>query len=511
MALILALIDGGSVLVVAGGALLIWAHPQLTGPIDGVTVVSQAAGFSLCFLLAFGFADLYNFRVIRSFDALLGRVPRALCAAIPVVILFSMLVPSVRFAGDVLGSSALVVIGVVFGPFLPIRAIAYWLLRSRRFAERLLIVGGSPLARKLVGEIEMRPDCRYVVAAVVDDEDENVGRVIEAIRPNRIVVALTGWRGRLPRCRLVESLAESLARGIVVEDVVDTYERLTGQLALEALSPSGVIFCRDFRTTRLQSAVARAFSFLVSAIALLVLAPVIGLIALLIKLDSRGPVFFIQERVGLSGRPFKLIKFRTMHPARRSDSEWVADNRDRITRLGRLLRQFKAGHSLLDELPQLLNVLRGDMNLVGPRPHTMKDLEMMILAARNLSEISGDAIPYYSLRCSVKPGLTGWAQVRYRYANTLEEEMEKIRYDLYYIKHRSLWLDVRILFDTMKMLLSAGELEEPAARPVEAYEGVPVPAERRAGIRVGDGVPALAAVQGAEGSQGTWPEPEPGP
>src|SRR5438309_1710141 len=291
MALILALIDGGSVLVVAGGALLIWAHPQFTGRIDGITVLSQAAGFSLCFLLAFGFADLYNFRVIRSFDALLGRVPRALCAAIPVVILFSMLVPSVRFAGDVLGSSALVVIGVVFGPFLPIRAIAYWLLRSRRFAERLLIVGGSPLARKLVGEIEMRPDCRYVVAAVVDDENENVGRVIEAIRPDRIVVALTGWRGRLPRCRLVESLAESLARGILVEDVVDTYERLTGQLALEALSPSGVIFCRDFRTTRLQSAVARAFSFLVSAIALLMLAPVIGLIALLIKLDSRGPVF----------------------------------------------------------------------------------------------------------------------------------------------------------------------------------------------------------------------------
>src|SRR5205807_112843 len=265
-------------LVVAGGALLIWAHPQFTGRIDGITVLSQAAGFSLCFLLAFGFADLYNFRVIRSFDALLGRVPRALCAAIAVVILFSMLVPSVRFAGDVLGSSALVVIGVVFGPFLPIRAIAYWLLRSRRFAERLLIVGGSPLARKLVGEIEMRRDCR---------------------------------------------------------------------------------------TTRLQSAVARAFSFLVSAVALLMLAPVIGLIALLIKLDSRGPVFFIQERVGLSGRPFKLIKFRTMHPARRSDSEWAADNRDRITRLGRLLRQFKAGNSLLDELPQLLNVLRGDMNLVG--------------------------------------------------------------------------------------------------------------------------------------------------
>jgi lipopolysaccharide/colanic/teichoic acid biosynthesis glycosyltransferase len=494
MALILALIDGGSVLIVAGGALLIWSRPLLTGRVDVLALLAVAAGFSLSFLAAFCCADLYNFRVIRSFDELLGRVPRALVAAVPVVVLFSMLVPAARFAGDVLGSSVLVAVGVVFGPFLPIRAIAYWLLRSRRFAERLLIVGAGPLARNLVDEIA------------------NVGRVIEAIRPDRIVVALTGWRGRLPRCRLVESLAESLARGILVEDVVDTYERLTGQLALEALSPSSVIFCRDFRTTRLRRAVVRAFSLLVSAIALLVLAPVIGLIALLIKLDSRGPVFFIQERVGLSGRPFKLIKFRTMHPVGRSTSEWEADNRDRITRLGRLLRRFKAGHSLLDELPQLLNVLRGDMDLVGPRPHTMKDLEMMILAARNLSEISGDAIPYYSLRCSVKPGMTGWAQVRYRYANTLEEEMEKIRYDLWYIKHRSFWLDLRILFETLKMLLSGGDDETvPAARRVETYEGAPVLAERRVGIRVGEHVPAFAGVRGSGSPADSWPEPEPGP
>jgi len=180
-----------------------------------------------------------------------------------------------------------------------------------------------------------------------------------------------------------------------------------------------------------------------------VLAPLLGLILLLIKLDSRGPAFFVQARVGKRGRSFQLIKFRTMHPTTRPRSEWEQDNGDRITRVGRWLRRFR-----LDEVPQLLNVLRGDMNLVGPRPHPVTNFELMILAVRNLSEVSGDAIPYYSLRCSVQPGITGWAQVRYGYANTLEEEMEKIRYDFYYLKHMSLWLDLKIMLETVKIMFA---------------------------------------------------------
>src|SRR5438477_5045198 len=144
-----------------------------------------------------------------------------------------------------------------------------------------------------------------------------------------------------------------------------------------------------------------------------------------------------------------LIKFRTMRPVTGQHSEWERDNSDRITRCGRWLRRFR-----LDELPQLINMLRGDMNLVGPRPHPMTNLELLVLTARNLSEVSGDAIPYYSLRCSVRPGITGWAQVRYQYANTLEEEMEKIRYDFYYLKHMSVWLDVRILVGTVRKVFS---------------------------------------------------------
>ena len=270
------------------------------------------------------------------------------------------------------------------------------------------------------------------------------GKVIEESRPDRIIVALAERRGQLP----IRRLLELRAGGIVVEDAAAAYERLTGKLALESLAPSSVIFSMDFEVSRLQLAAGRGLALLVSLVALIVLAPLLGLIALVIKLDSRGPIFFVQERVGLHGRSFKLIKFRTMHPARQQTSEWVRDNRDRITRIGHGLRRFR-----LDELPQLVNVLRGDMNLVGPRPHPVTNLVLFVLALRNLSELSGDAIPYYALRCAVRPGITGWAQVRYGYANTLEEEVEKIRYDLYYLKHASLRLDLRILFETIKIVL----------------------------------------------------------
>lgn len=352
-------------------------------------------------------------------------------------------------------TSLLVILGFLFG-----LCVYHGVRRFRHAGERVLILGTSPLARRVVEEIERRPSLRCAVVGVVDGA-EDLGRVIEATRPDRIVVALAERRGRLPLCRLVESRA----RGIEVEDVVETYERLTGKLALEALSPSSVIFSRDFRTSRRQRALGRALSLVGSVIGLIVLAPVLGLIALLIKLDSLGPVLFIQERVGTRGRSFKLIKFRTMHPVDRPPSEWERDNCDRITRAGRWLRRFR-----LDELPQLVNVLRGDMNLVGPRPHPVTNLELMILAARNLNELTGDAIPYYSLRCLVRPGITGWAQIRYGYANSLEEEMQKIRYDLYYLKHMSFWLDLKILFETVATVFSGRGSAAADTRPARGRE-----------------------------------------
>jgi lipopolysaccharide/colanic/teichoic acid biosynthesis glycosyltransferase len=209
-----------------------------------------------------------------------------------------------------------------------------------------------------------------------------------------------------------------------------------------------VIASGKFRPSRLQHAFARTLSLLVALVALVALSPLLAVIAIAIKLDSPGPVLFAHKRVSAHGRPFTLLKFRTMQDGRARRSEWEGDNRDLVTRVGKWLRRFR-----LDELPQFVNILRGEMNLVGPRPHPVSNLELLTLVARNLNELTGAAFGCYALRLIVPPGLTGWAQVRYRYANNLDEEIEKLRYDLYYVKHMSPWLDLRILLETGRALL----------------------------------------------------------
>jgi lipopolysaccharide/colanic/teichoic acid biosynthesis glycosyltransferase len=185
------------------------------------------------------------------------------------------------------------------------------------------------------------------------------------------------------------------------------------------------------------SVLTHGVSVLVAFMGLVLLAPLLALIALAIRLDSPGTVFFRQDRLGTGGRPFPLLKFRTMHDLGARASEWVRDNGHRITRVGRWLRRFR-----LDELPQLVNVLRGEMNLVGPRPHPVSNGRLFM-----------ERIPHYRLRSVVRPGITGWAQIQYGYANGLEEETEKMRYDLFYIKHRSFALDLRILRATLRLVL----------------------------------------------------------
>ena len=309
--------------------------------------------------------------------------------------------------------------------------------------ERVLLFGAGPLASKLAEEVEARPGLRWEIAGVVDDNaaaaalqprllgtTRDLERVMREAAPDRIVVTLTARRGRLP----VDALLEARVRGIVVEDGASVYERLTGKLAIEALTPSALIFSSDVRPVHFDVRARCALSVALAAAGLVALLPLLVLVALAIVIDSPGPVFFLHERVGHLGRRFSLIKFRTMHPTRGRRSEWERDNGDRITRVGKWLRRFR-----LDELPQFWNVLRGDMNLVGPRPHPVCNFRLF-----------AQKIPYYSLRCAVRPGITGWAQVRYGYANNLEEETEKMRYDLYYVRHVCFGLDVKILFDTLR-------------------------------------------------------------
>lgn len=506
MALTLALLEGCAIFAVVSGALLVWSLRLPGGWGEVLAVLALAAGLSVCTVVAFYFADLYNPRMVRSFHSLLGRLPRAVAWAAVLLAGFLAAVPSaVQMTEGAIQAGMLLTIAIVFGPLVPLRAMASRTMRRQRFAKRLLIVGTSPLARRLIEEVERRSDCRHSIVGIVEEGTgkrarplhrapagslDALDRIIEEARPDRIVVALADRRGRLPTQRL---LAARVYGGLPVDDGAALYEQLTGKLAIEALPPSEVIFCQGFSQSPISLGVRHGFSVLVAALGLAMAAPLFGLIALAIKLDSPGSVFFAQRRIGLRGRPFTLLKFRTMHATETPPSEWVRDNGHRITRVGRWLRLF-----WLDELPQLVNILRGEMDLVGPRAHPVSNFELLVLVSRNVPEC-GEPIPYYALRCMVRPGMTGWAQVRYRYANDLEEEIEKLRYDLYYIKHRSVWLDLRILFDTLKKILDGRSPAAPQDREGETFAGTPV--------RLG--APALLQVHGNGGSPHPQEFPQP--
>jgi lipopolysaccharide/colanic/teichoic acid biosynthesis glycosyltransferase len=241
--------------------------------------------------------------------------------------------------------------------------------------------------------------------------------------------------GKLP----TEELLHAKLSGVRVEDAATTYERITGKIMTDGIKPSWLIFSDGFCPSRGTRIVKRIFDLVLSLVGLALAAPLMLLTAVAVRLDSPGPVLYRQDRVGENGRLFTLSKFRSM----RADAEsgtpiWAKDRDDRVTRVGRFIRLAR-----LDELPQLWNVLRGDMSFVGPRPERPFFVEP--LAA---------AIPFYMERHAVKPGVTGWAQVKYRYGSSIEDATEKLRYDLYYIKHLSIVFDLTIMIDTVKVILS---------------------------------------------------------
>lgn len=326
----------------------------------------------------------------------------------------------------------------------------------RPFVENILVLGQSTLANAVTAEMKKRRRYRILdlmepgePGRVYKDGVPFVGSLEHGLRTipqtHRIVVAFNERRGRLP----VDALLDAKRQGIAIEDGVHLYERLTGKLALDQLQPSHLIFSPMLCRGSLHAVLQRGLSVLLAAIGLVLCAPLLLAIALLIKWDSAGPVFFVQERIGKDGRKFSLMKFRTMRPVDRRPSEWVKDNGDRITPIGRWLRKFR-----LDELPQLFNVVLGHMNLIGPRPHPASNYELFMRH-----------IPFYAFRTTVRPGITGWAQVRYGYANDLQEEIEKMRYDLYYIKYHSVRLDVEILFRTIAVVVLGNELPRGETMP----------------------------------------------
>jgi sugar transferase (PEP-CTERM system associated) len=253
---------------------------------------------------------------------------------------------------------------------------------------------------------------------------------------DRVVVSLSDARGKLPMDRLLDI---RLRAGVTFDHLTDVYEQYTGKIAVENLRPSWLIFSAGFRKTPSLLAVKRTMDIVGSFVGLLLALPMMAVVALAVRLSSPGAILYEQERVGLNGRVFRIHKFRSM----RADAEattgpvWSTANDTRVTRVGRFIRLTR-----LDELPQLWNVLRGDMSLVGPRPERPEFVSTLT-----------EEVPFYGQRHVVKPGLTGWAQIRYTYGASVEDTIEKLQYDLYYIKNMSVALDAVIAIETLKIII----------------------------------------------------------
>jgi sugar transferase (PEP-CTERM system associated) len=314
--------------------------------------------------------------------------------------------------------------------------------------ERVVILGTGSRARALALQIWNQHEFAYLVVGFVDDRPTaltsddplvlgsrtDLPRIIAENRVERIVVSMSDRRGSMP----VDDLLQAKMSGVRVEDAATMYERITGKILIDDIKPSWLIFSDGFRASRVTRALKRGFDMCVAAIGLVLAAPLMALTALAIRLESPGPIFYCQERVGVNGHPFTLTKFRSMRvDAEQGTPIWATDKDHRVTRVGRIIRMTR-----LDELPQLWNVLKGDMSCVGPRPERPFFVEQ--LAAE---------IPFYNTRHVVRPGVTGWAQVKYRYGSTVEDAREKLRYDLYYIKHQSIAFDLTILIDTVRVVL----------------------------------------------------------
>lgn len=320
--------------------------------------------------------------------------------------------------------------------------------------QRLLFIGHNRLVRAVARAIAERPHFAmegigYLAPAPLEREIAGLGRwlgppsqvlaVYERLRPQRIVVGLDERRGQMP----VEQLLQLRLQGVPVEDASSLYEHVMWRVPVDSLRPSQLIFSETLGPNPRKLALQRACSFLLALAGVILTLPLMALIALAVRLTSPGPAIYRQKRVGRGGRVFELLKFRSMYQdaEARSGAVWASENDPRVTPVGRVLRKLR-----LDELPQFFNVLRGEMSIVGPRPERPEFVEVL-----------GQQIPYYHQRHTIPPGITGWAQINHKYGDTLQDTVTKLEYDLYYLKHLGLSLDLYILFNTVKvMLLSRG-------------------------------------------------------
>lgn len=407
--------------------------------------------------ISLSYNDLYDWKVAQNRRELPHRLVHATGYALVMMALAVVVAPSLFYFPGLRDVAAetwkiIVLVCVSFAAICVWRFGLHWYFYKWNFGERVLVFGSGPKGQAIAQMVVDHPFSGFEVVGLIraDTDPEpgppvpgkrrvlgsasEVAAVARANRVARVIVALEERRGTFP----VEALLACRMEGILVEEKEAMYERIAGKIAVESLRPSYLIFGRGFTRNRVALAGKRVLDVTVSGIGLLLAAPLCLLTAIAIKLDSRGPIFFGQERVGQDGETFTILKFRTMRPdAEAGGPQWAQQNDDRITKIGRFLRLTR-----IDEIPQMLNVLRGQMSFVGPRPERPVFVEQL-----------QQQIPYYQLRHTVKPGLTGWAQVNYPYGASVEDAAEKLRYDLYYIKYISPLFDLNIILRTVGVIL----------------------------------------------------------
>ena len=391
--------------------------------------------------------ELYNLKVTHADVKLNFRLAKAIAISFFVLAAVYYCIPSL-----LVGRGILIISFVFIVPLVVSWRYAYnWVLKKKMFTERVMIVGTGNLCKEIVKEIKDCPDSGYRVTGVVFTNSTSPSGLspgvplfrmngslcdlADSIGTKKIIVAMDERRGNLP----TEELLHCKMKGIKIIEGESLYEQLTGKLFIEKLNPSWLIFSNGFRKSHIMRLTKWAVDIIMASVGLLLTSPLIGLIVLAIKLDSKGPVFFKQDRCGETGRVFKLYKFRSMidNAEAACGPCWATDNDRRVTKVGRILRKFR-----LDEIPQMWNVLKGEMSFVGPRPERPEFVSKL-----------DDAISYYSERHTVKPGITGWAQVCYSYGASVEDAVEKLKCDMFYIKNMSLAIDLIIILKTIKVVL----------------------------------------------------------
>ncbi|HMG73873.1 MAG TPA: TIGR03013 family XrtA/PEP-CTERM system glycosyltransferase [Pyrinomonadaceae bacterium] len=406
------------------------------------------AGLATVFCLAsFYLLDLYDFVVMHDRRELVLRLLQALGLAWVALALIFYAMPQVMIGRGV----SLISLPLALLLMVGWRLAIHWVLGHPEIGERILIVGSGPFAIEIARETLGRPDAGFRVVGFVDNDPALVGKslinpkvigltselgsLVRSEHIDRIVVAIGDRRGQFPTQEL---LRLSLSGDVSIEESASFYERLTGRVLLDLIRPSWLIFSSRGRRARLNELTCAAMHRTVALFGAILSLPIAIVTAILIKLESRGPVFYRQERVGKNGRVYELMKFRSMRvDAEKNGPVWAQAEDKRTTRVGRIIRKIR-----VDEIPQFWNILRGDMNFVGPRPERPHFIAQL-----------AQEIPFYEQRHLIAPGLTGWAQIKYPYGASIDDARKKLEYDLYYIKNQSITLDATIMFETVKTIL----------------------------------------------------------